>query len=757
MRRRAVQKRRTVPDKQIRSLMIRDSQRFRLQVERRLRHLERGTLAVGARTMSSLSFTGLKNAFFAWARQPLTLATGIIVLLGLIAMRAFIFGDPLASGSIWPFPEATGRLIGDYLSGWRETSLGTESAAPTAYPILWVVSLLGLGRPGLAQKLLILGLLTLGLIGVNKLVGSSSKRRPAKIVALAVYALSPVTRLILSTGDLGALAMYAGLPYVLLIALRTLGSGADAADGEAIRAPVPGNTDSLMTAAGRTALLLVPVLALAPSALLAIVVLFGSLGLGRSMSAGFSSDMLKRLRFLLLAIPVSLAVLIPWSFEGLRPSGPILGPLFSGLGGWLYPLWRGNSFREIFFLDLGGPVGIVLVPAVVLGALALVSPARRAEARTLTVVLLVFGLIGGFIGKGFFPPLVTSPAMWLTIPLVVIAILGGHLAEGVSEELPKHAFGWRHKIAIPALSVTLGIGALLGWAPALAGWDRPVATYAGGIGEEATSVASFLRSTAEQGGGFRVLWLGERWADPVRGGIRPSDGAAYFLTTSQGLTMLDSIQGPPAQGEARMESVIDALMGRRLHLAGHLLAPANVQFIVADPKDLRTIEALGRQRDIALEQQQGGVAIYRNLQWLPRASLAPVTLTEEVVTGANPSTLMVVDWSGGKSIPARSPSKFTGELPRTSHSQILLGDNYNKGWKAAVGDTQLEQGEAFGWANRFELKPDAQGEVRVYFGQHWIRFLWLVIQVIVLLAVMALAGSASSSDRPGRAAGKAGP
>jgi hypothetical protein len=211
--------------------------------------------------------------------------------------------------------------------------------------------------------------------------------------------------------------------------------------------------------------------------------------------------------------------------------------------------------------------------------------------------------------------------------------------------------------------------------------------------------------------------------------------------------MLDSIQAPPAQGEARMKSVIDALMGRRLHLAGHLLAPANIQFIVADPRDSRTIEALGRQRDIALEQQQGGVAIFRNLEWLPRASLAPVAMTEEVVTGGNPSSLMVVDWTGGRSIPARSPSKFTLDLPRTSHTQVLLGDNYNKGWKASVGDTQLEQSEAFGWANRFELKPNAGGEIRVYFGQHWIRFLWLVLQVVVLLAVLAMAGPSPSADR----------
>lgn len=191
-----------------------------------------------------------------------------------------------------------------------------------------------------------------------------------------------------------------------------------------------------------------------------------------------------------------------------------------------------------------------------------------------------------------------------------------------------------------------------------------------------------------------------------------------------------------------MDSVINALMARRLHLAGHLLASASVQFIVADPADVPTIQALGRQRDIALEQQQAGVAIYRNLQWLPRAALAPARLTEEIVTDENPSSLMLVDWLGGRGIPARSPSKFTGQLPRTSHTQVLVGDNFNKGWKATVGDTRLENTEAFGWSNRFELNPNVSGEISVYFGQHWIRFLWLVVQVIILLAVLAMAASA---------------
>lgn len=747
MRRKAVQKRRTVPDRAIRAFMIRDSHRFRVQLERRLRKWERSTVGVGTRTMSNLSVGNIRATLSAWAKQPLTIATALIVLIGLIAMRGVLFGEALAGGTIWPFPDATNRLIGDYLSGWRDTSLGTESAAPPAYPILWVTSLMGFGRPLLTQKLLILILLGLGLVGMNRLVRSTARERPARVVALGVYALNPVTHAIISEGDLGGLVLYAALPFILAQALRMLASGAEASGQPEMRVPLGEGTDDLTTAAGRMALILLPVFALAPSSVAAILVLFLCLALARSTATGFSAETVKRSRFLLLAVPVALAALIPWTFEAFRPSGPILAPLFSGPAGWLFPVWRDYSFQQMFLLNLDGRLGALIIPAVILGSLALVSPARRQESRLLTVALLVFAFIGGLVTKGYLPPPVASPTMWLTVPLVMGAAMSGHLAAGISEELPKHAFGWRHKIAIPGLMLTLAVGALFGWAPQLAGWERPQATFAAGTGDVASSISSFLTSTAQGVGDFRVLWLGGEWTEPIRSGLRPTDGTEYFLTNSQGLTMLDAFQPPTAQGEARMESVINALMARRLHLAGHLLAPASVRFIVVDPADEATMQALGRQRDIALEQQQEGVAIFRNLQWLPRASLAPVPLTAEVADDANTSSLMLVDWMGGRSIPARSPSRFTSDLPRTSHSQVLLGDNHNSGWRATVGGERLEHSEAFGWANRFDVDPNASGELRVYFGQHWIRFLWLFLQVILILAVIAMAGSAEQTPR----------
>jgi hypothetical protein len=227
------------------------------------------------------------------------------------------------------------------------------------------------------------------------------------------------------------------------------------------------------------------------------------------------------------------------------------------------------------------------------------------------------------------------------------------------------------------------------------------------------------------------------------------NGTDYFLTGPEGLSMLDLQEPPAAQGEERLESAIAALLGRKLHLAGHLLAPANIRFVVVDPRDGPSISALRRQRDIVLEQQVSGVAIFRNLKWLPRVVLAPVELGPRVTGGATSDrALMLVEWTGGRPVPRRSQSSFSSELPRTRHSQVLVGENFNTAWRAWVGDQRLEHSEAFGWANRFELSPQARGEIIVSFGRRWLRFLWLAVQALILVGLAAMARSVLTVQSP---------
>jgi GT2 family glycosyltransferase len=740
-RRRAVQKRRTIPDRRIRRFMIRDSHLARVQLETLIGGLERGTLAFGARTLSQLSLKSLRESLSGWVRKPSSISVLTITVLLFVALRKTLFGQEIASGSLWPFPEAGSKLLGDYFSQWRDIRLGSESAAPPALPILWAVSVISFGKAVLAQKLLVVVSIVLGLIGISRLVKHSTSSLPGRVLAVALYALGPVVHLMVSSADLAALALYAGAPFILDIALRILGPGSE----ESPRAVTPNLPDLLVRDSARLALICLPIVALGPSNFVALVILFALMGLYRLVSSGGVDEVIGRFGYLMLSLGLSALGLLPWFLEGMRPSGAILSPLFSGRAGPLHSLWSNRNFEQMLLLNVDGRLGALVALGVACGALVLAGPRRREESRMLVIGWIGFATLGGLATKGVISPPVASAATWMVVPLVIVAALSGHVVAGAEEELPKHSFGWRQRVAIPAVGLMLAAGVLLGWAPSIPGWDRPASTFAGGTEEFSASISSFLASTAEEVGDFRVLWLGKRWVDPVRSGLRPMPGIDYFLTGPQGLDSLHIQQPPPAAGERRLDVALNALIGNRLHLAGHVFAPANIRFIIVDPKDLPSIAALRRQRDIVLEQQVGGVAIFRNLHWLPRAVLAPVNLTGTVTAGSpNEQALMLVEWSGGRRIPRRSQSSFSGELPRTRHSQILVGDNFNSAWRAWVGDRRLPHAQAFGWANRFELHPDARGEVTVAFSRRWLRFFWLAVQAVMLLGLVAVARSSGT-------------
>ncbi|MGI8426572.1 MAG: glycosyltransferase family 2 protein [Actinomycetota bacterium] len=724
-RRRAVQKRRTIPDRKIRRLMVSDTDRARVFFEARLRAAERGTLELGHRTLSKLSPSSLKATIGRWVRRPSTLAGLAIVALLTLAMRNILVGGPLAAGSLLPFPEQTNRFMSEFLSGWRDVRLGTRSAAPAAFPVFWLFSLAGLGKAALAQKLMIVVLVGLGLFGVNRLIGKRTGPALARIIAVAVYSLSPVLGTVVSTGDIQALALYSALPYMLDLGFKILG------------ASEPGQATKHVA---RLALLTAAVVALAPSALVAVTMLWVLASLAWLATASEPRLLFDRVGRLLATIPLALLVLVPWSLEAFRPRGPMLAPLFSGRTGTFFPLWSERKFEQMFFLDLQGGVAALVTAAIIAGVLILADPTRREQARVLIAIWAGFAFIGGLSAKGLILQPVATPQIWLMVPLVMAAILAGNLVAGIKEELPKHSFGWRHKIAMPAIGLALVGGLVGGWLPSLLDWERPPNTFAAGGGEQAASISSFLTSTADEVGDFRVLWLGKRWLDPIRAGSRRIDGAEYFLTGPTGLNMLDTQEGSPSNGEARLDQTVQSMASGGLHLGGHLLAPASIRFIIVDPRDATAMTALRTQRDIGLEQQQENVAIFRNLLWLPRAVLAPVNLVEPVAAKAKDDrALLLVKWSGGRAVPQRSPTSFVGDLPRTRHSQLLLGENFSSAWRATVGGVKLVHEEAFGWANRFELPRDARGQVRIVFTGRWVRLLWLLLEAGIVLVV---AGSA---------------
>ncbi|HVF12686.1 MAG TPA: glycosyltransferase family 2 protein [Actinomycetota bacterium] len=741
-RRRAVQKRRAVPDRRIRRFMVRDIHRARVFFERRIRDWERGTLEFGVQTFSKLSPSRLKSTFGTWVKRPSTLASVAVVVLIAFGLRQVLFGEALAGGSLWPFPDPVARLFTDYFAAWRDIRLGSESAAPAAFPILWLFGLLSFGNPITAQKLMVVCLFGVGLLGISRFVslrGGSGAARPAAMLA---YGLNPLVRQMVTTGDLGAMAMYAGFPFLLEIWLRILGP----VPGQGAERPsVPLTADAMGRTVLRCGLIAAPIIALAPSAAVSLVWVVLVLSTHAFFTSWERKAAVRRGLWALSSIPIALLLLVPWSLEALRPRGAILGPLFSDPRSGTYSaLWRSWDLVEALYLNHGASLAAGLVFAVVgLGALVMTTPSRRRESKMLTTMWLASGLLGGAITKTLLPAPTSSPALWSVASLTCLACLAGHLVAGSSEELPMHSFGWRH-LAAPITALTAIAGVLLGWMPILPNWDRPAGTFAAGTTELSQSISSYLVATSDQVGDFRVLWLGDKWVDPIRSGSRRMDGTSFFITDPGGLTMLDAQEPSPSEGERRLDDAVDALVGRRLHLAGHLLAPASIRFIIVDPTDDFLMAALRRQRDIAQEQQIGTIAIFRNLRWLPRAALAPVNLVKPVTEGSQDDrALMLADWSGGRPIPQRSRANFRGDLPRTRHSQLLLAENYNSAWKAKVGDQRLKHSKAFGWANRFDLPPTAKGEVRVSFTRRWVRFLWVGFQIFIVAIAIA-------ASRPGK-------
>lgn len=736
-RRRAVQKRRTLPDRRIRRFMVRDLHRLRVFAERRLRDLELGTLRFGAEAFSRLSPARLRPALARSLRRPTTLVGIVLTVLMLFAMRDLFFGDPLAVGGIWPFPEPTRRLLSDYVSGWREVGLGTSAPTPPALPVLWVSAAVALGGIRTAQSVLLLGLLLTGFVGVYRLVARRTDTRWARLLAMAVYGLGPVTEAITGTVDLGALALFAGAPFMLEIGLRMLRP----TPGEAGDRPaIPLIADLMSQNAVRLSIVTALVVALGPSNLIAVLGLWLVTGVLILGAAWDRREAFRRVGWIFAAVIGALILLLPWSIDALRPEGAILGPLTSGLGGGptYQRLWSESGFERLLFLGPGEFPSALVAPSLSLSVLLLAGAARRREARLLAGVWLCFALFGGFASAGWIPAPVASPAAWMVIPLAAMAALAGHLVAGVREELPRHTLGWRH-VATAIVSLTVGAGMIAGWGPQLGGWEVSEATLAAPTGRLGRSISSFFIAKSEQDGDFRILWFGNRWVDPIRNAVRRMGATPYLLTRPTGLSISDLYDPSPRQGERRLDDIMGSLSQGRLHHAGHLLAPASVRYIVASTDDHESMSAMRRQNDFALEHQQSGIAVFRNLNWLPRASFVPAGLVDTTNGKADDKSLMLAQWEGGRPIPKRTSIHFGDELPRTYQPLILFADNFDTGWRARVGDETLDHERAFGWTNRFEVPEDAKGRLQLVFSRRWLRVLLVLAQGSMLALAVAMA------------------
>jgi hypothetical protein len=106
-------------------------------------------------------------------------------------------------------------------------------------------------------------------------------------------------------------------------------------------------------------------------------------------------------------------------------------------------------------------------------------------------------------------------------------------------------------------------------------------------------------------------------------------------------------------------------------------------------------------------------------------------------------------WSPGRPLAVRSQSSFEGSIPGKAPASVLVGDTFNKRWKAHAGEQALPHVKSFGWSNLFPVSGGEAGMVRIGYAGRWARLAAIAMQAVLFAMALAMA----RRTRRGQAAG----
>ncbi len=486
------------------------------------------------------------------------LAAGLVVVFG--TRQLFGSGFPVV-GQLLSMPSWT-TLVHRFVSGWQPTGVGTTDPATPATGILGLAGMVLFGSMGLLDKIVVLGCIPVGAIGMARLT------RPlgtawARVTSTVIYLAIPVPYDALATAHWDALVLYAACPWIVHLlgqasrvdpyAERRAGSrrrrrrrtGTAAAASTARRehravrgngvAVAPTMSRAMLRAASRSARgwrhsLVGSILALGlldafatsvapPTALVILVVALG-LALGNVVSQG-SAGLRPAGRVVLSALGatvVAIVLLAPWSFAILGGPGR-----WQTLAGLPVSSTAGAGWGELLRLAVG-PIGDAALGWAFLAAAALPlligARSRLAWAGRAWSIAVVAWAVAWLAGRGDLGPLAIAPQVLLVPAGVGIALSVGLGVAAFQLDLPGYRFGWRQVAA-----VTAAAAAVVGMLPVLAGslggrWGLVPSGYG-----EATTWMSANRAQ----GDFRVLWLGDPRVLPGNG-WELAPGLAYTVS-----------------------------------------------------------------------------------------------------------------------------------------------------------------------------------------------------------------------------------
>jgi GT2 family glycosyltransferase len=623
-------------------------------------------------------------------RTPLGLLVLALAALALLAARGELVGGRLMGGALLPAPDGASDLWASYAAAWHPVGVGSGSAAPPYLPVVAVVAALLLGKASLAVSVLLVGAVPLAGLTAYLAVRTVVQSRLLRIWGASAYALLPVMTGAIAAGRLGTTVAMVLLPLAGLAAARAVGT-----------AERPGS----VRAAWLTGLLLAVMTAFVALALVVALVLsvVAALTLGR--------DDRSLRRRLAIVVVTPLVLLVPWSFRLL--AHPSLFLLEAGLPGPdlsdpQFPAWW------VLLLVPGGPgaappwlaVGLLLA-----GLAALLRITRREVVLGAWVVAVVgFGVALVTSRLQVTGPMLGEPvAVWPGFPLAVagagVLLAATVGADGAARRIGSRSFGWAQPLAVVVAVVAATAPVLAGgwWAWRGAGdpLDRrdPVLlpAHVAAEGQTVDRPRTLVLRTAGEGEGR----------------------LSYALLRDQGPRLGDAETEPSRAGNAGLGAVVADMASGRGGAQVPRLADYAVRYVlVSAPVDRALSRALDSLPGLVRVSAPGGDALWR--------LDVPVTRLRFVSRGA--STPLP---SGDVTARTVVPSSQGGRL-------LVLSEAADPNWRATLDGRPLPARPHQGWAQAFETRATAAGELVVRY-EDGARARWLTIQAVALLVVVVLA------------------
>jgi GT2 family glycosyltransferase len=580
-----------------------------------------------------------------------------------------------------------------FFASWSPNGVGTGAPGMPGYGIIGVAGTFVFGRMGILARLVLIVAVPLGAFGVSRLLSSRVSNR-ARVVAAFAYLAFPIGVNQISQGRIDALAVVAGLPFVVrrLFELMDVPGFRVHSYSEPVQF---GHRGWRSTRDGQrmVVIMLIAVLsAFAPATLIVVVLVVAGVTFARLFEPDGPHEFAGPGRFLGSLVFNVAILLLPLAIDTLLAGRRAFGVFGLPRGPWSAP-----SFLELA-RGADGSFGTSwlgwLLPVAAVVGLSLCRGERRqlagkvASITTLALVVCVLDV------HNWMGPFVPDLDVLLTLYTVMLVVLIGLGVSALELDLRQAGFGWRQAFA--AVTVTALVLATVPFLGSIASgrFDLPT-----------TSVAESLSALAPTtAGGYRVLWLGDPSVMPVAGwSVAPGLEVA---TSMNGLPGGATAFTPPNSGtsDVLLNAVQLALEGRTVRL-GQLLSAAGVSTIVvmnASAPELEGVQsvplrhvpgnlltALGRQSDLSLVLSTRAVEVFSN------------SLFHGIVSMTSPGSTTAV--------PVLSST--SNSRPLLSNSTVRAGFAPASAFSLLVNGQPAPRSTRSTWTPYFQVGPSATSPV----------------------------------------------